>query len=372
MTDPGLRLLPCLALLLGALAAPAPARATPAIEPVEQLRLRPDGAGLDALDVPLGPDRLGRAMATSEFSMVGLTWSGAAGDVRIRVRSAAGWGEWRESELLDDGPDADAVEATDRSAIDLVWVGPADGIEVAVDGATPRDLRLTLLDADADAVDEAIAGRAAYRTGAGRKQKRAPKPALASRRSWGADPRLRSGRPSYVRTLQQVHVHHTVNSNDYRRSEVAGLLRGIYRYHTVNLGWSDIGYNFLVDRFGRTWVGRAGGARRAVLGAHTLGFNSTSTGVAVIGNFDQAKPRQKVLTALVRLAAWKLDRYRRDPGGSAVVFSHGSDRHPYGERVHLPVVDGHRDTNDTACPGQRLYDRLPGVRRRAAERVARF
>lgn len=370
MTDSGLRLLPCLALLLGTLTVPAPAGAAPAIEHADPLRLQSDGAGLDALDVTLGPDRLDRALATSEFSMVGLTWTGAAGVFRIRVRSAGGWGEWRETELLHDGPDADAAEATDRSAVDLLWVGRADGIEVAVDGATPRDLRLTLLDADTEAVGGAGADRAAYRT-AGRKKKRVPKPALTSRRSWGADPRLRSGRPSYVRTIQQVHVHHTVNSNDYGRGDVAGLLRGIYRYHTVNLGWSDIGYNFLVDRFGRTWVGRAGGARRAVLGAHTLGFNSTSTGVAVLGSFDRATPRQKVLTALVHLAAWKLDRYGRDPGGSAVVFSHGSDRHAYGERVRLPVVDGHRDTNETACPGQRLYDRLPGVRRRAAERIGR-
>ena len=146
----------------------------------------------------------------------------------------------------------------------------------------------------------------------------------------------------------------------------------MYRYHTKNLGWSDIGYNFLVDRFGRLWTGRAGGARRAVRGAHTLGFNSTSTGVAVIGNFETGKPSQKVLTALVHLAAWKLDKYDRKPRGKVKVFSHGSDRYSYGRKVRLPVLDGHRDTNQTACPGTSLYRRLPGVRRRAAERIARF
>jgi hypothetical protein len=35
----------------------------------------------------------------------------------------------------------------------------------------------------------------------------------------------------------------------------------------------------------------------------------------------------------------------------------------------LPVIDGHRDTNDTACPGDRLYAQLPEVRRRAQWRI---
>ena len=119
-------------------------------------------------------------------------------------------------------------------------------------------------------------------------------------------------------------------------------------------------------------MGRAGGPARAVRGAHTLGFNSTSTGVAVIGNFELVRQAKVVETALVRLAAWKLDKYGRNPKGTVKVYSHGSDRFPAGRTVRLPVIDGHRDTNETACPGTHLYQRLPNVRRRAAERVARF
>ena len=77
-------------------------------------------------------------------------------------------------------------------------------------------------------------------------------------------------------------------------------------------------------------------------------------------------------TAIVQLAAWKLDKYDRDPGGKARVYSHGSDRYPAGRTVRLPVIDGHRDTNLTACPGAHLYEKLPNIRRRAADRVARF
>ena len=88
------------------------------------------------------------------------------------------------------------------------------------------------------------------------------------RRAWGANEKWRNGGPWFNRTIQQVHVHHTVNSNDYAPEDVPALLRGIYRYHTKNLGWSDVGYNFLVDRFGGT--GRAArAARRSPSAART-------------------------------------------------------------------------------------------------------
>jgi hypothetical protein len=139
----------------------------------------------------------------------------------------------------------------------------------------------------------------------------------------------------------------------------------MYRYHTKSLGWSDIGYNFLVDRFGRIWEGRAGGITKPVKGAHTLGFNDTSMGVSVIGNFEVAAPSQAVINALGALAAWKLDRYDRKPRGKTTIRSTGSDKYAAGRMATLRVIDGHRDTNDTACPGSKLYAKLPQVRAKA-------
>ena len=182
------------------------------------------------------------------------------------------------------------------------------------------------------------------------------------RQAWDADESWRNGTPSYNDTITQVHIHHTVSSNTYTSAEVPGLIRGMYRYHTYNLGWSDIGYNFLVDRFGRIWTGRAGGADRPVRGAHTLGFNATSTGVSVIGNYDSATPNAATTGAVAAIAAWKLDRYGRDPLGSVEVVSEGSDKYRANRVANLPVIDGHRDTNNTACPGQKLYDSLPAIR----------
>ncbi|MEZ5096960.1 MAG: N-acetylmuramoyl-L-alanine amidase [Nocardioides sp.] len=110
---------------------------------------------------------------------------------------------------------------------------------------------------------------------------------------------------------------------------------------------------------------------RRVRGAHTLGFNNTSVGIAVLGNFER-EPSATVVTRLVKIAAWKLDRNDRDPRGTVRVYSHGSDLYKKGERVRLPVIDGHRDTNSTACPGQLLYDLLPDIRVASGERVDEF
>ena len=194
---------------------------------------------------------------------------------------------------------------------------------------------------------------------------------MLTRAQWNADETWRQGRPAYNPLMQQVHLHHTATGNGYRRADVASLIRGIYHYHTHVLGWSDIGYNFLVDRFGRIWEGRAGGVARPVRGAHTRGFNGTSTGVAVIGSFDLAVPGRRVINGVARVAAWKVHDFGGRPRGRAIVRSEGSDRFPRNDLVSLPVIDGHRDTNVTSCPGGHLYAALPRVRRRARALILR-
>lgn len=195
---------------------------------------------------------------------------------------------------------------------------------------------------------------------------------MHTRKEWGAKRKYLNGSPTYQPTIKQVHVHHTVNGNDYRRADVPGMLRSMYRYHTQRLGWFDIGYNFLVDRFGRAWVGRSGGHRRFVTGAHTLGFNHKSVGIAVIGNFTAHRPGKRARRTVSKIAAWKLAQAGRDRAtGKVRMTSHGSDRFGPGRKVRLPRIDGHRDTNQTACPGDELYGLLPDVRRRAQRRLDR-
>ncbi|GAB3267149.1 N-acetylmuramoyl-L-alanine amidase [Nocardioides dilutus] len=348
------------------------------------LQLSSDGGSdIAALDLRLGDEYLPsvgprrwrtKALPTSTHSMVGFTWQAGVVGPQIQISSRMGgdWGPWQHVPPLYDLPDEDTVEATDRLGTQVLWIGPADGIQVRVGGNRPEDLTLVLLhparragdderpDTRPRTVDPAIRGTT----------QTAARPVMRSRVDWGADEALRDGSPSYNATIEQVHVHHTVNSNDYGKADVPALIRGMYRYHTQNLGWSDLGYNFLVDRFGRIWVGRAGGAARPVRGAHTLGFNATSTGISAIGNFELVPPTAETLEAIAQVAAWKLSRYGRDANGTASVVSEGSDKFRPGKVVTLPVIDGHRDTNDTACPGSNLYAALPAIRSRAASIIA--
>jgi hypothetical protein len=303
------------------------------------------------------------------FSMVALTWSGPEPRLRVRTRGEGGWSRGRHADPLADGPSPRTVDG----ATHLLWTGPATAVQVRNRGAAPTDLDVVLIDPGRLAGDRATArSTSSRRVPRTARLSSAPPPELRTRRDWGADNSWRNGRPHYNDRLRQVHVHHTATGNDYSRADVPGILRGMYRYHTETLGWFDLGYNFLVDRFGRSWVGRSGGPDRLVRGAHTLGFNDTSVGLAVIGNLEDRRPWRSAVTQLVRLAAWKLDRHGRDATGRVRVTSTGSDRYEDGERVRLPVIDGHRDTNETACPGDRLYAALPAVRRRAQARIDRW
>jgi hypothetical protein len=200
---------------------------------------------------------------------------------------------------------------------------------------------------------------------------------IRSRESWGARPRKLTepcapgGRPEglgCVATNGVVNavVHHTVNANDYSAASVPALLRSIQAFHQDVQQFDDIGYNFVVDRFGTIWEGRAGGADRPVVGGHTMGFNTGSVGVAVLGTFDGAAPNEAELDGVARVIAWKFAQRNVDPLGQLTVISNGGDIHPEGVPVVLNTIDGHRSIGATACPGALLFARLDDIRQRVA------
>ncbi|QNE75440.1 hypothetical protein F0344_13160 [Streptomyces finlayi] len=199
------------------------------------------------------------------------------------------------------------------------------------------------------------------------------RPAMTLRAGWGPDKSLATNYsdPEYIDKVQAVFVHHTVGSNDYSCAESAALIRGIYAYHVTPRsgydGWKDIGYNFLVDKCGQIFEGREGGADLPVLGAHTYGFNSYSTGIAVLGNFETGKPTPAALNSAARVAAWKLGQYGVSPTGS-VTLTAAADTGVYkkGAQATLKTISGHRDGFATVCPGPTLYAKLPAIRAYAA------
>ena len=161
-------------------------------------------------------------------------------------------------------------------------------------------------------------------------------------------------------------VHHTASTNSYTAAQSAALMRGFQAYHVKSNGWADIGYNFLVDRYGQIFEGRYGGIDRNVVGAHAQGFNTGSVGVALIGTFESTGITPAARAALVSLLAWRLDVAHVDPLSTSSFLSGGNPRFASGMAVPLRAVSGHRDTGFTSCPGAILYGTLPAIARQAA------
>ncbi|WP_062645175.1 peptidoglycan recognition protein family protein [Streptomyces maremycinicus] len=193
-----------------------------------------------------------------------------------------------------------------------------------------------------------------------------PRPSIVTRRGWGADEKLRESGFRYTTKVKAAFVHHTASGNGYKCSQAPSVIRGIYRYHVKSMGWRDIGYNFLVDRCGKIYEGRAGGVAKPVLGAHTLGFNSNSMGIAVLGTFTSAKPTTATVNAVARLTAWKLGLFGANPKGKTYLKSGGGNLYGKGKNVRLNVISGHRDGFATECPGRQLYGKLGSARSTAA------
>ncbi|WP_369259921.1 peptidoglycan recognition protein [Streptomyces sp. R35] len=192
------------------------------------------------------------------------------------------------------------------------------------------------------------------------------RPRIVTRRGWGANESLREGGFVYTNKVKAAFVHHTASGNNYSCSQAPSVIRSIYRYHVVSSGWRDIGYNFLVDKCGNIYEGRAGGVAKAVRGAHTLGFNTNSMGIAVLGSFGNKEPSSAAVQAIARLTAWKLGLYGANPRGKTYLTSGGGNLYQKGKSVRLNVISGHRDGFATECPGKLLYGKLGSARQEAA------
>ena len=300
----------------------------------------------------------------TRFDLAGVTFDRtppAGTHVEVRTHRAGGWTGWTELAMDGDGPDpgsADAAHA--RPGTETIAAVGADGIDIRVstpDGTMPRGMRASLVDGGTSAADSAVG------TPAGSAVAAVTRPVIHTRAEWGAEESLRTCVPERLSGYKAVVVHHTVGSNSYTADQVPALIRAMYAYHVRSLGWCDIGYQLLVDRFGRTWQGRYGSTTGFVMGAQTGGFNAETTGVSVIGDFTSVPFPSAVQTAVTQAVAWEADRSLFDPSGSTTLTSAGSTRYAAGVHVTKPRTLGHRDLSLTECPGDAAYSRqLPAIR----------
>jgi hypothetical protein len=305
--------------------------------------------------------------APRRFDMLGLRWGHGTRAVRAEVRARRRNGPWTAWTALhaagDHAPDDGRVPA----GTEPCWTDSADYFQVRLHGH-PRALRARFVRAKPTA---RLSQRSAMRLGrASRTPARGSQtgpPPIVARSAWGGDscpPRA----PAEFGQIQLAFVHHTVTANDYSPEDSASIVLGICRYHRDHNGWNDIGYNFLVDRFGQVFEGRAGGIDQAVIGAQAQGWNTDSTGIACLGDFTGVAQTPEGIDALARLIAWKLSLHGVPVTGEIVLTSRGGgeNRYPSGTPVTFQRVSGHRDGDKTSCPGETLYTQLPDLRAKAA------
>ncbi len=325
------------------------------------------------------------------FSLVALTAQDIAGtSARVRAKQPDGsWGPWHEAEQLGGvGSDLPGPRGTEP-----VFVGHTTTVQIAVTrpagapttpplpaeparrdverpdlGYVPanteqpfgQNINAVLISPPQAPADLAPLPNAATPPGQA--------PYIIGRGQWGADDAMRCGGPRYDSKIQAGVVHHTAGSNDYSPQDSAGIVRSIYEYHTRTLGWCDIAYNALVDKYGQVFEGRAGGMTRPVEGAHTGGFNRNTWGVAMLGDFEVEPPTPIQLRTTARLLGWVLGQADVDPLGAVVLPSEGGSftKFPFGTSPTLPTIFTHRDVGNTECPGDAAYALMGQIRDIAA------
>ncbi len=297
------------------------------------------------VDVHAGGGReVGTEEALESFTMIGATYESTTPDAgRVRVLVDGEWSAWFRlvgaGEDADHGPDAGTGEG-DRPASDPVWVGDGTGFQLSL----PADAA----DVTVHLVREGHAGEDSSETESARET--APEtgytiPSVRPRSAWGAGPY--HGTVDVADGLQRAIIHHTVNGNGYSASQVPSMLRSIQAYHQGARGWDDIGYNFVIDRFGTVWEARARSLYEPVIGAHARDHNTGSVGVAYLGDGTSTGLSSTAVSRLGRFLGWKMSLHGARPTRGNII--------------------GHRDVGQTSCPGNTIYGQLGSIRTSAID-----
>ncbi len=315
------------------------------------------------------------ATRTAGFGMVGVTWEPGttATDVTVEVRTRAvggDWSGWTEASVED-------AEGTvgQRAGTDPLWVGASDAVAVRVsssNGVAPVGIEVAAVDPGADpsegTVDEPADGEdiepvASYPEG---QPSYISAPSMISRAAWGAAAPKKCDSPTVANQTMGVVVHHTAGGNTYTKAQSASIVRSTQKYHQQALGWCDIGYNVLVDKYGQIFEGRAGGIDRMVRGAHAgnAAVNQYTWGVSMMGNYDTTRTTTALKDAMVKVIGWRLASNYLPATGTYKIGG-----------VTLNRIAGHRDVKATVCPGRYGYAWMSatgGLRERVASYIAKY
>ena len=327
-----------------------------------------------SLALTVAPDAFGRRGTTEplrapgRFVLLGVRDPAVLGaDLQVRTRRAGGtWTAWHGLHAhVAHGPDRPGRGA---GATDPLWTGSSDELQLRASRRPRGPVHVALVAVPRAAL--ALASMRAQEPEQAAAAQLAGRPPIVLRASWGGDLVPPRTRPAYG-TVNLAVVHHTESANEYTQAQAPGVVLAITKFHRDTRGWNDVGYNYLVDRFGTIYEGRAGGVELPVIGAHAQGFNGVSTGISVIGSFTASEPPAAAVDAVARLIGWRLPLAGIPVSGQVTVRSGGGSLAKFraGAAVTLPRICGHRDVGSTDCPGNRLYADLDDIRTRAQSRA---
>jgi hypothetical protein len=317
------------------------------------------------------------ARRTDDFGLVGVTWArgfDAKGmTVQVRLRSDGTWSDWEELDVESDEGEGG------RDGTEPLWAGSADGVAVRVTSPTgerPKGLSVATIDPGSNPAEasSSAARTAFYDQSSGSAATQVadgspsftPKPAIISRSSWGARKNTYCDSPRTGDETRGIVVHHTAGSNSYSQSQSKSIVRAVQAYHMDGRGWCDIGYNFLVDKYGQIFEGRNGGVDKPVRGAHAgdKGVNTYTMGVSMMGTYTSSEPTAATKSAMVKLIGWRLGTTYHPATGTYAVGGYILNR-----------IAGHRNVVSTACPGKAAYawlSRDDGLRDRVKAYIAGY
>ncbi len=318
------------------------------------------------------------------IKMLAFTWDRPV-DVDMMVRAKRSDGRWAPWTALEPATDSAAATPGRPAGTEPIWVGDAREVQIA---ATDDGLAIPAAEAQDSGLPQLAVGTASEIIGtlvttalsAVKATLISPEsilslgsslltpllggPQVVARAQWGADEAIRCSQPAYSPAVRGAIIHHTAGSNEYTAAQSVEIVRGIYAYHARTLNWCDIGYNVLVDKYGQIFEGAFGGLDRNVEGTHTGGFNRSTVGVSMIGNLDVAAPTGAMVASVARFLRWRLGKAGLNPGGTATLTAEAfsDSKFPAGAQTTLPMIAGHRDYNNTSCPGVQGYPALAQIR----------
>lgn len=286
----------------------------------------------------------------------------------VRFATPDGWSEWHPLYVV-------------RSATDDAFLAGYHGsdiyrgaeIEIHFEGSGAKSPYIlaagvfdTRLDEDSDdtSIDAMSAGKQNGASGASDVVDVIP-PTLVTRAEWNAAPFIGTPSPlgfSNPPPFRYITFHHAAGFRATTLEEGIAQVKAIQDFHQNGRGWSDIGYQFVVDRGGHVFQGRPFRDGSTTLeeipalslGAHAGGANTGNIGICLLGCYHppEGPGCQDVIT---------------DEALDSYISMYAFLSEAYNIPLTTASVQGHRDFGSTSCPGDNIYALLPEIQERAIE-----